>query len=284
MPKISIIIPIYNVESYLKECLDSILNQTLRDIEVICVNDGSTDSSLSILEKYKNMDDRIIIVDQENQGISIARNNGLACARGKYIEFIDSDDYLFSNNYLESLYNACEKYDADIAVAGIVRGNEKLQSVILKIESEISSSDYAEKLRICDVPNSCYVNNKLVKRTALISSGLSFPPRTVYEDVHYTYRLLYYMDKLVGVPDVIYFYRKRPKSLITKKNKKYEQDFLVGQENMYKFFEEHGVDVSDYAIKTKRYKLFGLTIFKTISKNRMRKNILFNFIKWQVQS
>ncbi len=91
-PLLSIIVPVYNTESYLAECLDSLCNQTLRDIEIICVNDGSTDGSLEILRKYEQKDQRITVVDQKNQGVSVARNNGVAKARGKYIFFMDSDD------------------------------------------------------------------------------------------------------------------------------------------------------------------------------------------------
>ena len=101
MPKVSVIIPVYNVEKYLRECLDSVVNQTIKDIEIICVNDGSTDGSLDILNEYCSNDDRFVIINQENQGLSVARNNGLNSASGDYIAFIDSDDYLLNNDYLE---------------------------------------------------------------------------------------------------------------------------------------------------------------------------------------
>ena len=102
-PKVSVIIPVYNVEKYLRECLDSVLNQTLTDIEIICINDGSTDNSLQILEEYAAKDKRFIVISQENQGQSIARNRGIDIANGDYIFFLDSDDYL-NNNILERLY------------------------------------------------------------------------------------------------------------------------------------------------------------------------------------
>ena len=92
-PKISLIIPVYNVEKFLRECLDSVVNQTMRDIEIICINDGSTDGSLDILKKYAAKDDRIIVINQTNGWLSAARNSGLKIARGEYIQFVDSDDY-----------------------------------------------------------------------------------------------------------------------------------------------------------------------------------------------
>ena len=94
MPKISVIIPVYNVEKYLGQCLDSVVNQTFKDIEIICIDDGSTDSSLDILKKYAQIDSRIIIINSENNGVSEARNKGIERAKGDYIYFIDGDDYI----------------------------------------------------------------------------------------------------------------------------------------------------------------------------------------------
>lgn len=112
-PKVSVIIPVYNAEKYLRQCLDSVVNQTLRDIEIICVDDGSPDSSLSLLQKYASGDNRIKILQQENSGAGIARNKGLAMASGKYILFLDSDDF-FELDLCENLFYQAEKTEADI--------------------------------------------------------------------------------------------------------------------------------------------------------------------------
>ena len=120
MPKISVIIPVYNVERFLKKCLESVINQTLSDLEIICINDGSTDKSLSILNSFAQKDNRIIVINQDNQGQSCARNAGLSIATGKYIGFVDSDDWIDLDFY-EKLYNTAKKYNADIAAAGIKR-------------------------------------------------------------------------------------------------------------------------------------------------------------------
>ena len=103
-PKISVIIPVYNVEKYLRECLDSIVNQTFKDIEIICVDDGSTDKSLEILREYEQKDKRIIVISQPNKGVSTARNIGMQQATGKYMMFVDSDDYI-TQNACELIYN-----------------------------------------------------------------------------------------------------------------------------------------------------------------------------------
>ena len=115
MPKVSVIIPVYNTEKYLRQCLDSVINQTLTDIEIICVNDGSTDNSINILNEYAKNDSRIIVLSQKNSGAAIARNNGINNAIGEYLYFIDSDDYV-DTTFLEKMYSQSLKYNADICL------------------------------------------------------------------------------------------------------------------------------------------------------------------------
>ena len=115
MPVVSVIIPVYNVEKYLNQCLDSVLNQTLQDIEVICVNDSSTDGSLAILEEYAKKDERMTVVTQPNSGAGAARNKGLSLAVGKYLSFLDSDDF-FEPDMLELAYKKAEEDRADFVV------------------------------------------------------------------------------------------------------------------------------------------------------------------------
>ena len=119
MAKVSIIIPVYNVESYLRRCLDSVVNQTLKDIEIILVNDGSTDGSLAICEEYAKNDDRIKIITRKNGGLSAARNTGLDNATSEYIGFIDSDDWV-DTNFFENLYNTAIEKNCDVAFGDIV--------------------------------------------------------------------------------------------------------------------------------------------------------------------
>ncbi len=114
-PKISVIIPVYNAEKYLKECLDSVVNQTLTDIEVVCVNDGSTDGSLRILKEYKNKDSRFILIDKKNEGVGKARNDGINKSSGEFIVFMDSDDFYPDNHVLKSLYDAVKNNNVLVA-------------------------------------------------------------------------------------------------------------------------------------------------------------------------
>ena len=117
MPKISIIIPVYNVQDYLAMCLDSVCYQSMKDIEIICVNDGSTDNSLAVLHAYKRRDKRIIIIDKENEGSGVARNTGLKIARGEYVYFVDGDDWLEQDVLLKTSKKADET-NADIVIFG----------------------------------------------------------------------------------------------------------------------------------------------------------------------
>ena len=110
---VSVIIPVYNVEKYLEEALESVINQTLKDIEIIIINDGSTDRSLEIAKGYALKDKRIKIIDQKNQGLSVARNRGIENAKGKYIYFMDSDDYIALET-LEVCYKKCEEYELEM--------------------------------------------------------------------------------------------------------------------------------------------------------------------------
>ena len=113
MPKFSVILPVYNVEKYLRECLESLVNQTLKDIEFICVNDGSTDSSLDILNEYAKKDSRFVIINQHNQGQGVARNNALAVAKGEYVAFVDPDDWVETNMF-EELYLKFKETNVDV--------------------------------------------------------------------------------------------------------------------------------------------------------------------------
>ena len=161
MSKVSIIIPVYNVEKYLDKCLKSVLNQTYKNIEIIVINDGSTDNSLKICKKYK--DKRIVLIDKENGGVSSARNKGLELASGKYITFVDSDDWL-ELDAIENMVSFIEKENVDFVrfcyqTAG-VRQNSVSEAENKYIGSEISR--FTEKLISSEMPG--YLPILMVKR------------------------------------------------------------------------------------------------------------------------
>ena len=190
-PKISIIIPVYNVEKYLCECIDSILNQTFHDFEIICVDDGSIDKTLEILRDYKNKDERIFILQQHHSGAAEARNNGIKLARGKYVQFLDSDDY-FEPTMLEELYNNAEIYNADLTVCSarkvnndgeIVESGNPLWPLYLDkvpLNQIFSPEDFSNDIfnLFCVVPW-----NKLIKKDLIVDNDLKFQGLSSSNDV-----------------------------------------------------------------------------------------------------
>ena len=130
MAKVSVIVPVYNVEKYLKQCLDSIVDQTLEDLEIVLVDDGSVDSSGTICDEYAKKDSRIEVIHKANGGLSDARNVGISKAKGRYIGFVDSDDYIKEDMY-EILLNLIKKYDADVSICNlydVIDGNECIRN------------------------------------------------------------------------------------------------------------------------------------------------------------
>ena len=194
--KVSIIVPVYNVEKYLERCLNSLINQTLKEIEIICINDGSTDNSKLILEKYASDDSRIKIINQENQGLSIARNNGLKAAKGEYIGYVDSDDWI-SENFYELLYNNAMKYGADIACGEIVRPNASKHKNFLSLSKIKTYTKTEDKYSACYIPRKSYVWNKIYRRECLVASKVQFVPHATYEDILWTHKVVDKLGKLV---------------------------------------------------------------------------------------
>lgn len=211
-PIISVIIPFHNTENYIKESLDSVLNQTFKDIEVICINDKSTDNSLSIVEKYAKKDGRIKIVNlDEKSGQSTARNRAMEIAKGKYISFIDSDDRIDLDAY-EKAYDFINEYDQDMVVFNAKRIDpykkiieSDLHQKAIPKEKIIETSIYQHNELIYDT---C-VWNKLIKADFIRKNNFRFIDGRIYEDMLYSMQM-YCSSKSVGVlPDVYYYWRIR---------------------------------------------------------------------------
>ncbi len=261
--KVSVVIPVYNVEKYIRQCLDSVVNQTLREIEIICINDGSKDNTLDILKEFAQKDSRIVLVDKENEGLSIARNQGTEIACGEYISYIDSDDWV-DIHYLEELYNAAKKYNSDVACSSIIRvtGGRRRNKLIYKKEE--FTRDIDKKNELTNVPIYSYVWNKIYKRDKLIQSGVKFPIGRVYEDIIWSIQAIYYLDGVVTVPSAIYYYRKNPTSVMSSKAKQNAIDCATSEKEMLEFAKEKGLKLLDgykYA-KRDRYRFLGITLLK----------------------
>ena len=206
MPKVSVIIPVYNVEKYLERCLDSVINQTLKDIEIICINDCSPDNSLEILKKYAKKDSRIQIVDlKENKGAAIARNEGLKIAQGEYIGFVDPDDYVELDFY-EKLYNRAVETSADI-----VKGDVKTHF----LDGNVLKSDELNSL--INKNKFYFLYNwwsAIYKASLVFNNKITFPdecPKA--QDVVFLNRCLIKSKKVVTLEDAYYCHIKREGSL-----------------------------------------------------------------------
>ena len=228
MPKISVIIPVYNVEPYLSQCLDSILNQTFTDFECLCVNDGSTDNSLKVLQEYANKDIRIKIINQKNSGSSVARNNALKNSVGQYIAFVDSDDFI-SKDYLEKLLIIAEKENSDIVYcrhkmyypldnkyeSGV--NKEKLNKLFNNY-SNLKNSDKQIKCILDIVENARSICMKLYKAEIIKNNNILFF-ENVFAEMDYSFNILVnlYSQKISLLDEEIYYYRKQIESITAKK-------------------------------------------------------------------
>lgn len=278
--KITVVVPIYNVEEYLARCLDSVVGQTFRDIEIICVDDGSTDGSASIVERYAEKDERISLIRQENKGLSAARNAGMKVARGKYISFVDSDDWI-DLDFLEKLYNAAEKYEADAACSEIKRPHSSGKNPYkLKFESLQVLSAVSDKYRVLEIPRRCYVWNKIYLRSELERQNLKFPDGRMFEDVYFTIRFLFNCKKVVTVPGVCYHYWVNSKSISRKLRDKNQIDLLAARADFIKFSREHHIVCDEkFYVKSKTfYKFFGIVVLKIYEWETIKKYYLFGLI------
>jgi len=204
IPKISIIIPVYNVEKYLRQCLDSVVNQTMRDIQIICVNDGSPDGSRAILQEYANRDSRIEIIDKPNGGLSSARNAAYPSIKGKYTLFVDSDDWI-ELDLCEKTYRKAETTGAQMTAFAFQRGR---RTVLLL--SPADKTTVKEKLPILDSPSVC---NKLWRTDFLLNNKLYFPEGLICEDFFVTWLAITLADRISIVLEQLYHYRFRHGSI-----------------------------------------------------------------------
>ena len=208
-PKVSVIIPVYNVESYLPRSLDSVINQTLKDIEIICINDGSTDNSLDILKEYASKDKRIKIIDLAvNQGVANARNIGLENVKGEYVGFVDPDDYIDLNFY-EELYKKAQETNADI-----------VKCEFITIETDGSRKKSISNFRIQTISKFCFSNeytSAIYKSSLIFGNNITFPTDIIVgEDSVFLHKVVIKAKRINLISNVFYYYVRRENSLNTK--------------------------------------------------------------------
>ena len=209
MPILSVIVPVYNVEKYLNECLESIINQTFTDMEIICINDGSTDCSLEILKKWATIDKRILVISQENKGLSATRNKGLKIASGKYIAFVDSDDKLSPEIYTQ-LFNYIKEKKLDAigcSFQTFPNGHNKHFSfttdTILTFQSLISSNQQLQTSN-----DLCFCWRYIIKKEILFSNHIYFNESVRFgEDMIFITEALQACKSIYLTNDALYYYR-----------------------------------------------------------------------------
>lgn len=248
-PIVSIIVPVYNVEKYLKRCVDSILAQTMKNIEIILVDDGSPDKCPKICDEYAVKDARVQVVHKENGGLGFARNSGLDIARGEYIAFVDSDDYV-TDNMCEKLYEAAKKHDADIVYGGVWKkdnssdlcqsisdikgemvwsGKEQITSFLLNL---VGTECTYKKDTIMEVS----VWKALFKKTIFDEKNIRFVSERQFisEDLIFDIDFIPNTNCIVAIPDCIYYYCYNPDSL----SKVFRKDRFVKGKELYKEIEK----------------------------------------------
>lgn len=249
MAKISVIVPCYNVEKYLVKCLDSLINQTFGDIEIICVNDGSTDLTSKLLEEYAQKDSRLIIINKENGGLSSARNAGLKIVSAPYVAFCDSDDY-FEPDTLEVAYAAMINNDVDIVHWNIYEVSEDGKREVCKNKQKGKIRIDEKVIRRTPVT----VWNKLFKASIIKENDCLFPQGLNFEDN--VFCLMYFPWCKYGyyIEKPLYNYLKREGSIVStsKKNVRYLPIIPV----IYNYYKEHGIERKFVKLLKQRFEYY----------------------------
>lgn len=239
MAVISVIIPVYNSKSYLDCCLESVISQTFKDLEIIIVNDGSSDGSKEICEKYAKKDSRIKLINQENQGVSAARNKGLDVAQGEYIGFLDSDDFIKHDMY-EKLYKLITENKADISVCAVEEidayGEKKISNKDSKYKTFIFDTKEAVECILSGKFLTMYSVNKLYRRE--LFENIRYKIGVIYEDTILSTQIFAKSKKVVYNSQVLYYYVRNPDSITLQKFSSKDMDIIDSGEYVSKFIEE----------------------------------------------
>ena len=249
LPVVSIIVPVFNVKSYVSECVGSLCRQTYTNLEILLVDDGSTDGSGEVCDEYAGRDERIRVIHQANRGLSGARNMGLDDARGEYIAFVDSDD-LVSTNYVETLYELLMKYEADIAACAYVKGTTEQ---LTDIREKVLSLDNVKEICMPSVKllkqwHGKYKQQETVAWNKLycreVWNGrkkIRFPESRNHEDVLISHLVVQGAKTIVLTTEILYFYRIRKGSITlqTEYDREKVWQNLRAQRERMEFFRAH---------------------------------------------
>ena len=254
---ISIVVPVYKVEQYIEENITSLVNQTYKNLEIILVDDGSPDDCGKIFDQFASKDNRIKVIHKENGGLSDARNYGIDRATGKYIVFVDSDDYI-DNRYIEILYNAIKTNNTKISQCGVLKINDKNE--VMEKLGYVDKQIKTGKEMLKDLYNGHAIENVVVwnKMYAIeMFKDLRYPVGKIHEDEFTTYKILYNIDSIAIVNEHLYYYRQNENSITGKTFNIKRLDKLEAYEQRLAFFQEK-----------EEKELYGLTLFEYLSEIR----------------
>ncbi len=266
---ISVIIPVYNMKKYLRKCVASVLSQTYKALEIILIDDGSNDGSAEICDEYCNQDTRIKVVHKNNGGLSDARNRGLQEATGKWISFVDSDDFI-RENMLETLINMAIEAEADMAVSGMLYQTELgvITKKYMPIKQTLSGWDAIAWL-LKTGGGKEYMCNKLYKKH--LFENISFPKAKIFEDSFVMYQLMALCNKIVFTPEIGYYYIQRKSSLSKGLNLARQMDILEAKVNKLYYLEAHRPELVPYS-KQEIIQTCGWLLIKLIEARRENNN------------
>lgn len=263
-PKISVIIPIYNSEKYINQCLDSLINQTFKDIEIICINDGSTDNSLELLQQYSNKDKRIRIINQQNAGPAFARNAGIDISTGDYLSILDCDDF-FDLDMFELMYNHSLKYDTDITLCGartfddktkVAKNINTIKFELLPDKDVFSSHDVESHVfQLCI--NWCW--DKLYKTSFIKQNKIYFQNTKVHNDTFFATYSLTKCERISVLNKILCTYRINVDTSATSRSKKMKYPLSFYEALV--FLREHLIKDNTFEIFKQSFANFAMDIF-----------------------
>ena len=269
---ISIIIPVFNTENYLIDCLNSVINQTLRNIEIICIDDGSTDNSSKILKTYSKYDDRFVIVNQKNKGSGYSRNRGINMSKGQFISFLDSDDMYYNENALELLYNKAKKNKATICGGGM----EKVRIIKNQTVSNQTLFDYEGFINYLDYQYDYDYQRFIYKRKFLTKNNLYFPRYLRYQDPPFFIKAMSTAKRFYVIKNITNIYRK---NIDKELNLKQVIDMFYGLKECLDLGEKmHLYKLYNTTLNRLNMKLF-IKGAKRFSKNRDLRKIICKIIR-----
>lgn len=243
MDLITVIVPVYMTEQYLDRCILSVCHQTYKNIEIVLIDDGSTDRCPEICDLWEKQDSRVNVIHQINQGVSAARNAGIEYSHGKYIVMLDSDDYLWPG-MIETMYNIQKKYNTDLVICGFEKGQSETFEFpeLLNPQVEIINAEIALK-RIYESDEKAlqYVAPwaKLYKKE--LFNGINYPTGKIFEDIYVTHEILYRCNKIAIISQKMVYYYQHPDSIMNRKFHVGKLDYLEALKKRIQFFEENNL-------------------------------------------